>query len=43
MGGNDGTTARQDVPAMNAQVEGATAPVHMEHYYQGLGDGVWFK
>lgn len=28
---------------MNAQVEGATAPVRMEHYYQSLGDGVWFK
>ncbi|HKW13642.1 MAG TPA: class I SAM-dependent methyltransferase [Candidatus Krumholzibacteria bacterium] len=26
----------------NAQVEGAVRPVPMEHYYQGLGDGIWF-
>lgn len=27
----------------NAQVEGAIRPARMEHYYQGLGDGVWFR
>lgn len=28
---------------MTAQPEGVTALALMEHYYQSLGDGVWFK